>query len=54
MKFECLSKENLILKIKDWVNHIKKKEKICIEIVNCPILKGTFDLEIKLVGEKLK
>jgi hypothetical protein len=51
MKYECCSKENVEYEIKTWLS-LKNNEVLKIELTNCPVLKGTFDLHI--VKEKMR
>jgi hypothetical protein len=45
MKYECCSKDLVIFGITDWLD-LKKSEELQITITKCPVLKGTFDLNI--------
>ena len=47
MKYQCCSKEKLKFEIISWVDNLGKKKVLEIKITDCPVLKGTFDLEIR-------
>jgi len=51
MKHECCSKEVIRFEIESYYSILKKNEELRIKITKCPILKGTYDLEI-IKGDK--
>ena len=47
MKYECCSIQKLRFEIESWFQYLKKSEKLEIEITCCPVLKRTYDLNIR-------
>jgi len=54
MKYQCCSINKIRFEIESWFNDLKKSEKLKIEIIKCPILKGTYDLNIIKEKKKMK
>jgi hypothetical protein len=52
MKYECCSVDEIRFEIESYYSNLKKSEQLKIKITKCPILKGTYDLEI--IKEKIK
>ncbi len=54
MRIECMDKTNLEYEIKKWVRDLNKGESLKIEIKPCEVLKGTYDLKIRLSEQRSK
>ncbi len=52
MNIQCLSEDNLNYEIFSWLETLKKNEELEIKITNCPVLKETYDLEIRKVRKE--
>jgi hypothetical protein len=52
MKIECCSFELLKFEIKMKIESMKKNEMLIIGITKCPVLKGTYDLNMIMWNKK--
>ena len=47
MKIQCMNKNCIKYELGNWIEDLKKTEKVTIEITVCPVLNKTFNMTIR-------